>query len=43
MRLKNVKNLDNRRGAQVDGAYFAVKQPSKGAARRKRRPPLQVR
>eukprot|EP00798_Chlamydomonas_sp_ICE-L_P014700 gene14700-20740_t len=41
MRLKNVKNLDPRRSSQVDGAYFAVKQPSKGAVKRKNRPPIQ--
>ncbi|KAG1671470.1 hypothetical protein FOA52_003128 [Chlamydomonas sp. UWO 241] len=40
MRLKNVRNFDSRRSAQVDWAYTVVKQPNK-AAKRKTRPPLQ--
>jgi regulator of nonsense transcripts 2 len=41
MRLRNVKNLDNRQAALVDSAYFATCPPDKAAARRRRRPPQQ--
>jgi regulator of nonsense transcripts 2 len=34
MRLKNVKNMDPRRCAQVDWAYTAVKQPHKATLRK---------
>ncbi|GFR49425.1 hypothetical protein Agub_g11482, partial [Astrephomene gubernaculifera] len=39
MRLKNARNLDPRHAALVESAYFAVKPPSKDAARRRKRPP----
>lgn len=45
MRLKNVRHLDPRQAGVVEGAYYAAKAPKGGvnAARRKKRPPLQVR
>ncbi|KAG2482394.1 hypothetical protein HYH03_018672 [Edaphochlamys debaryana] len=41
MRLKNARNLDPRHGALIESAYFAVKPPSKAAAARRTRPPIQ--
>ncbi len=45
MRLKNVRHVDTHQSALVDGAYHAARAPRGGynAARRKKRPPLQVR
>jgi hypothetical protein len=44
VRVKNARNVDTRQAALVDGAYYAAKAPKGGhnAARRKKRPPLQV-
>lgn len=41
MKLKNVKNMDSRRSAQIDWAYTEVKQPGKANQQRKQRPPMQ--
>lgn len=43
-RLKAVKSLDAQQAALVDGAYYSARAPKGGynAARRKRRPPMQV-
>lgn len=40
MRQRNARNLDSRYQAAVDGAYFAVRPPDGGAAKRRRREPL---
>jgi regulator of nonsense transcripts 2 len=41
MKLKNVKNMDSRRSAQIDWAYTEVKQPGRANQQRKKRPPMQ--